>query len=78
MPNLMSKIAVVDSFIFVTHSINLRNFIGDGSLQGGYGALFAIRVQILLSITSVAVHVRSEPEIYHRLQVRLWALARSR
>jgi len=27
------------------------------TVQGGYGALFAVRVQILLSITSVAVQV---------------------
>jgi hypothetical protein len=27
------------------------------TVQGGYGALFAIQVQILLSITSVAVQV---------------------
>jgi len=26
-------------------------------VQGGYGALFAVRVQVLLSITSVAVQV---------------------
>ena len=29
MPNLMSKIAVINGFIFVTNSINLRKFIGD-------------------------------------------------
>ena len=27
------------------------------TVQGGYGALFAVQVQILLSITSVAVQV---------------------
>jgi len=27
------------------------------TVQGGYGALFAVMVQILLSITRVAVHV---------------------
>jgi hypothetical protein len=27
------------------------------TVQGGYGALFAVRVQILLSITNVAVQV---------------------
>jgi hypothetical protein len=26
------------------------------TVQGGYGALFAVRVEILLSVTSVAVH----------------------
>jgi hypothetical protein len=31
------------------------------TVQGGYGALFAIMVQILLSITSVAVQVWSKP-----------------
>ena len=34
------------------------------TVQGGYGALFAIRVQVLLSITRVAVQVRSEPVNY--------------
>ena len=29
------------------------------TVQGGYGALFAVRVQILLSITSVGVQMRS-------------------
>jgi hypothetical protein len=38
------------------------------TVQGGYGALFAVRVQILLSITRVAVQVRSESRIYPRLQ----------
>jgi hypothetical protein len=39
------------------------------TVQGGYGALFAVRVQILLSITRVAVQVLSEPRIYPRLQI---------
>jgi len=34
-------------------------------VQGGYGALFAVMVQILLSITRVAVHTISEPKICH-------------
>src|SRR4030042_6845508 len=34
-------------------------------VQGGYGALFAVMVQILLSITRVAVQTFSKPEIYH-------------
>jgi hypothetical protein len=38
------------------------------TVQGGYGAVFAVRVQSLLSITRVAVQVRSEPRTYHRLQ----------
>ena len=33
------------------------------TVQGGYGALFAVRVQIFLSITRVAVQVWSEPLI---------------
>jgi len=41
------------------------------TVQGGDGALFAVMAQILLSITSVAVQVRSEPRIYPRLQ-SLW------
>ena len=36
--------------------------------QGGYGALFAVQVQILLNITSVAVQGLSELRIYPRLQ----------
>ena len=47
-------------------------------VQGGYGALFAVMVQILLSITRVAVQVGSEPRIYHRLQSWLGALAQCR
>ena len=35
------------------------------TVQGGYGALFAVRVQILLSITSVAVQAISKPENCH-------------
>ena len=35
------------------------------TVQGEYGALFAVQVQILLSITSVAVQTISEPEICH-------------
>jgi len=31
-----------------------QNFV---TVQGGYGALFAVRVQVLLSITCVAVQV---------------------
>jgi hypothetical protein len=46
--------------------------------QGGYGALFAVMVQILLSITRIAVQVWSEPRIYPRLQCWLWALAQCR
>jgi hypothetical protein len=42
------------------------------------GAIFAVMVEFLLSITRVAVQVKSEPEFYHGLQVRLPALARSR
>jgi len=48
------------------------------TVQGGYGALFAIQVQSLLSITSVAVQVWSEPRIYPRLQIWLRALAQCR
>jgi len=47
-------------------------------VQGGYGALFAVRVQILLSITRVAVQVWSEPRVYHRLQSWWRALAQCR
>ena len=45
-------------------------------VQGGYGALFAVMVQILLSITSVAVQTISEPEIYHGAGFKLCADAR--
>jgi hypothetical protein len=34
-------------------------------VQGGYGAVFAVQVQILLSITRVAVQFWSEPENSH-------------
>ena len=45
-------------------------------MEGGYGVLFAVRVQILLSITRVAVQVVSEPEIYHGAGFKLCADAR--
>jgi hypothetical protein len=35
------------------------------TVQGGYGAVFAVQVQVLLSITRVAVQVLSEPVNYH-------------
>ena len=41
------------------------------TVQGGYGAVFAIQVQFLLSIMRVAVQVLSEPGIYHRLLILL-------
>jgi hypothetical protein len=34
-------------------------------VQGGYGALFAVQVQIFFSITSVAVQAVLEPENCH-------------
>jgi len=48
------------------------------TVQGGDGALFAVMVQILMSITRVAVQVWSEPRIYPRLQSYLRALAQCR
>ena len=48
------------------------------TVQGGYGALFAVMVQILLSIMCVAVQVCWEPRIYPRLQGWLRALAQCR
>jgi len=48
------------------------------TVQGGYGALFAVQVQILLSITRVAVQVLSEPENYHGTEFLLRALAQCR
>jgi hypothetical protein len=47
-------------------------------VQGGYGALFAVRVQVLLSITRVAVQVESEPGNYHGTGFLLEALAQCR
>jgi hypothetical protein len=38
------------------------------TVQGGYGALFAVMVQSFVRYTSVAVQNLSEPRIYHRLQ----------
>jgi hypothetical protein len=48
------------------------------TVQGGYGALFAVRVQILLSITSVAVQTVTEPEICHGAGFKLLADERVR
>jgi hypothetical protein len=47
-------------------------------VQKGYGALFAVMVQILLSITRVAVQFVSEPEISHDAGFQLRAAARVR
>ena len=44
------------------------------TVQGGYGALFAIRVQSLLSITSVAVQVLSKLVNYLGTEFILGAL----
>ena len=46
------------------------------TVQGGYGALFAVQVQVLLSITRVAVQALSEPEICHGAGILLRADAR--
>jgi hypothetical protein len=46
--------------------------------KGGYGVLFAIMVQILLIITSVAVQIVSEPEICHGAGFKLWVDERIR
>jgi hypothetical protein len=45
------------------------------TVQGGYGALFAVMVQILLSIMRVAVQVWSEPVNYHDTGYLMGALA---
>jgi hypothetical protein len=45
--------------------------------KGGYGALFAVMIQNLMSITRVAVQVWSEPRIYPLLQSFGRALAQS-
>jgi hypothetical protein len=44
--------------------------------QGGYGALFAVMVQIFLSITRVVVQVVPEQVIYHGVGFKLRADAR--
>jgi len=48
------------------------------TVQGGYGALFAVRVQIFVSITRVAVQVVSKPVNYHGTELLLGALAQCR
>jgi len=42
-------------------------------VQGGYGALFAVRVQNFVRYTRVAVQFVSKPEIYHGAEVYLRA-----
>jgi len=42
-------------------------------VQGRYGALFAVMVQILLHSGAIAVQALSEPHIYPRLQCFLCA-----
>ena len=44
----------------------------------GMACVFAVRVQILLSITRVAVQVRSKPVNYHGIRFLLGALAQCR
>ena len=48
------------------------------TVQGGYGAVFAIQVQVLWNITRVAVQVWSEPVNYHGAGFLLGALAQCR
>jgi hypothetical protein len=48
------------------------------TVQGGYGALFAVMVQFLMGSGAVAVQVESEPRVYPRLQNWLGALAQCR
>ena len=48
------------------------------TVQGGYGALFAVMVQILLSAGAIAVQLVSEPRIYPPLQSWQRALAQCR
>jgi len=48
------------------------------TVQGGYGAVFAVRVQVLLSITRVAVQFLSEPENCQGTGYLLGALAQRR
>jgi len=48
------------------------------TVQGGYGVLFAVLVQILLRASAIAVQVESEPRVYPRLQIWLRALAQCR
>jgi len=47
------------------------------TVQGGYGAVFAVQVQIWLSITRVAVQIWCEWYISQRLQFLCVAMARS-
>jgi len=47
-------------------------------VQGGYGVLFAVMVQILLRTGAIAVQAWSEQRIYPRLQSWLRALAQYR
>jgi hypothetical protein len=53
---------------------------GHGTLAGklsrckeGMARVFAVRVHVLLSITSVAIQIVSEPEIYHGAVILLRA-----
>jgi hypothetical protein len=48
------------------------------TVQGGYGALFAVQVQSFMSITRVAVQVGSEPVNYHGTGYLLRAMAQCR
>ena len=48
------------------------------TVQGGYGAVFAVMVQILLRSGAIAVQIRCERYIYHQLQILCVALAQYR
>jgi hypothetical protein len=48
------------------------------TVQGGYGVLFAVMVQIWLSAGAIAVQVWLEPHIYPWLQISLRALVQCR
>jgi hypothetical protein len=48
------------------------------TVQGGYGAVFAVRIQVLLSIMRVAVQFLSEPENCQGTGYLLGALAQCR
>jgi hypothetical protein len=58
---------------FSQKTVTVQACLTAAGRQGGYGALFAIMVQILLHSGAIAVQALSEPHIYPRLQCFLCA-----
>jgi len=57
-----------ESWYFSRETVTVQACLTAAGRQGGYGALFAVMVQILLGAGGIAIRVKSEPRIYPQLQ----------